>query len=107
MKIDILNTKYQIIKIPETDEHLRDENGDRLSGITDYSECKIYILDNLQDRYYRHTMRHEIIHALLYECGLEAEMYHPDYGHDEQMIDWIAIQYPRLKEIFQKLDIDY
>lgn len=49
--------------------------------------------------YRRKVMRHEIIHAFLFESGLHENFTH-NPGHDETMIDWIAVQYPKLKRAF-------
>lgn len=35
----------------------------------------------------KQTVRHEIIHAYLYECGLGENMAGNKMGHDEQIID--------------------
>ena len=49
--------------------------------------------------YRKKVMRHEIIHAFLFESGLH-ENFTPQAGHDETTIDWIAVQYPKLKRAF-------
>ena len=103
MKITILDTEYKIEKCKLNSKHL--EN--KYDGTTEYASQKIYISEELKGREYRETMRHEIIHAFLLESGLYTEMSHPENGHDEQMIDWIAIQYPKIKKVFHELHIDY
>lgn len=45
--------------------------------------------DNLKE-YTNKVIRHEIIHAYFYEAGLS------DYCHDEKLVDWIAIQLPKM-----------
>lgn len=56
---------------------------------------------------YRKSLRHEIIHAFLFESGLGANFEHPNqFGHDETFIDWFAIQYPKIKAVFEELDIE-
>ena len=49
--------------------------------------------------YRKKCMRHEIIHAFLFESGI-CENFKPQCGHDETTIDWIAAQYPKLKRAF-------
>lgn len=51
------------------------------------------------DQYQRKCMRHEIIHAFLFESGLHENWTH-EQGHDETYVDWIAAQYPKLKKAF-------
>ena len=54
--------------------------------------------------YLKSVKRHEIIHAFMLESGLAQETYHPAYGADEQAIDFFAIQFPKMLEVFQKAD---
>nr|DAV85810.1 MAG TPA: peptidase [Caudoviricetes sp.] len=44
------------------------------------------------------VLRHEIIHAFFYEAGLE------DYSDNEQLVDWIAKQFPKLEKAFKEAD---
>ena len=49
---------------------------------------------NLQD-YEKKILRHEIIHAFLYESGLDINSHDIDqWARDEEMVDWMAIQFP-------------
>ena len=43
-------------------------------------------------------VRHEIIHAFLFESGLDVNS---DWGTDETLVDWIALQFPKLTEAFK------
>ena len=45
----------------------------------------------------RKVKRHEIIHAYLYESGLR------EYANNEQLVDWIAWQFPKLLETFKEI----
>ena len=44
-------------------------------------------------------IRHEIIHAFLFESGLAENS---PWAQDEEMVDWIAKQAPRLIDAWQK-----
>ena len=48
------------------------------------------------------VMRHEIIHAFLFESGLQENFKHDEYGHDETFIDWIAVQFPKMAQAFRE-----
>ena len=38
----------------------------------------------------------------MYESGLDANFEHANqFGHEETMIDWIAIQFPKLYKAFE------
>lgn len=51
------------------------------------------------------VLRHEIIHAFLIESGID-DCYHTNkWGHDEIMVDWIAIQFPKIEKVFKELNI--
>ena len=56
------------------------------------------------DCHFNKVLRHEIVHAFLDESGL-MENASFDSEHFEQMVDWIAIQFPKIVRVYQKLDI--
>lgn len=52
------------------------------------------------------NMRHEIIHAFLNESGLGNNANSSDcWAKNEEMVDWFAIQSPKIFKVFQELDI--
>lgn len=52
--------------------------------------------------YQKNVIRHEIIHAFLIESGLDGNWQHCEqFGHDETMVDWIAIQFPKMIKVFK------
>ena len=61
------------------------------------------VIDNY-DVYLRTMLRHEILHAFLFESGLHNNFSHPEWGHDETMIDWVAVQFPKILEAFKQVD---
>lgn len=106
-KVSILGTEYEII-IDAPDEMLP-ENAD---GGMDHSIKRITVAKFETDRntikdidsYRKKVLRHEIIHAFLYESGLwnnsgtiEA------WGQNEEITDWIAIQFPKMLEVFEEV----
>lgn len=42
-------------------------------------------------------------HAFLFESGLSENFTHPEYGHDETYVDWIASQFPKMCEVFKEV----
>ena len=48
----------------------------------------------------KQVLRHEIIHAFLFESGLDVNS---DWGADETLVDWIAIQFPKMLKVFQEV----
>lgn len=106
MKIDILGTEYTILeKSREEDPFL-----ETCDGYCDKTTCEIVVTTKSRDCeladfeiYRKKIMRHEIIHAFLFESGLH-ECWKHDQGHDESYVDWIAAQFPKLLRAFQAAD---
>lgn len=46
--------------------------------------------------YQRKVIRHELTHALLFESGLSVN----SWAENEEIVDWIAIQFPKLLALF-------
>lgn len=48
------------------------------------------------------VIRHELIHAFIYESGLSSENI---WAENEELVDWIAIQFPKLKKCFDEVGL--
>lgn len=107
-KVSILGTEYQILfKNREENKFLND-----CDGYVDRSIKKIVISNKDNDceiedfpSYQKKCLRHEIIHAFMEESGLSVNFEHKPIGIDETMVDWFAIQSPKIFKVFQELDI--
>lgn len=104
MKINVLGTPYEVFERNiEDDECLKDCDGycDKTTKtiviMKENNDCN---LGNF-DVYKKKVMRHEIIHAFLFESGL-SECWGHKTGHDETYVDWIATQFPKLLEAFRE-----
>lgn len=42
------------------------------------------------------VLRHEIVHAFMFESGLAENWEHKGYGQEETVVDWFAIQGPKI-----------
>ena len=102
MKIGILGTEYDV-EMRTRYEDLRLENCD---GYIDPTLKKIVVeaYDAAQDANpvmvvgdvqtdERRATRHEIVHAFFYESGIYGN---GGYGTDETLVDWIALQIPKM-----------
>lgn len=106
MKIDILVTEYELKEVePDDDPVLADKDGYcdtsvKLCVVDAMNHYEAGMKKNLAD-YKNSVKRHELIHAFLYESG-------PDscstWAQNEEVIDWIAIQAPKMFNIFKKVD---
>lgn len=108
--IDILGTKY-IVKFQYG-------KGDSQYNTCDgYCDVTIHTLvvfkvdtypDTVQDlnEFYKKVLRHEVIHAFIYESGLHCNSVSCGcWSENEEMVDWFAIQSPKVFEVFKKLGI--
>lgn len=104
IKANILGTEYEIIF-----ESFGDENCD---GSCDQTSKTIRIrndnangVENLVELQ-KQTLRHEIVHAYLFESGIGFNWQHPTmFGHDETIVDWFAIQSPKIFTTFSELGL--
>lgn len=101
-KINILGTEYEI-------EYKELSSGSDCDGYCDYTSKHIVIRsDNANELEgfawaQKKQLRHEIIHAFLAESGLQANFEHCNkWGHEETVIDWFAIQFPKLLKVFEE-----
>ena len=85
-----------------------------ISGFYDWTTHSIVLEDMVQGEslaeignyreYMNKVLRHEVIHAFMQESGLhEAATF--DDSHFEQMVDWVAIQYPKIQKVFNELGV--
>lgn len=60
-----------------------------------------------QESYRKRVLRHEIMHAFLNESGLSESSNQHDgaWAKNEEMVDWYAIQSPKIFAVYQSLDI--
>ena len=55
--------------------------------------------------YMNKVLRHEVIHAFLFESGLDGyACEETETGHPEMLIDWFAIQYPKIRYVYNLLE---
>ena len=102
MKANILGTTYKIKR-----KNLKDADVD---GWFDGTSKTIVIrkdnYNNVGNFEYlmKKQLRHEIIHAFLYESGLDCNFEHlQQFGHEETMVDWIAIQFTKIYEVYREV----
>lgn len=100
--INILGTVYTIsIKSPEEDTYL-----DGIYGYCDFMTKSIVLreLDEFKSdmkamkSQYETNLRHEIMHAFLYESGLDSSSI-DGWARNEEMIDYMAIQLPKIFKV--------
>lgn len=100
-KINILGTEY--LAIVDNDECMA-MNAD---GLCKFYDKKIVVRsldkmlgnedsEDIKRIRMQEVVRHEIIHAFFTESGLD------DYSGNEQLVNWLAIQIPKMLKAFQE-----
>lgn len=106
-KINVLGTEYTIELLSQNEDTFLK----KVDGYCDKTSKRIVVtvqdddneLDDFES-YQKQCIRHEIIHAFLFESGLHNNFMHEKYGHDETMIDWYAVQFPKLLTAFKEAE---
>lgn len=100
MKVNILGTEYSV----EIDDTLEKTNADGMCKVYD-KVISIRSVDSMlcdedstdtKKMRFNEVLRHEIVHAFFNEAGLQ------EYSADEQLVDWIAIQFPKIRKAFEE-----
>lgn len=100
--VNILGTKYDIKYAKASEDRNIGNGGD---AYCDWTGKKIVLQDPAEadgnladmDAYWRKTLRHEIIHAFLFESGLAQNSFQTDaWAQNEEMIDWLAFMGPKI-----------
>ena len=111
-KINILGTEYVVKEKSENE----DSRLKKAWGFCDHTTKEIVINEDVnkfsEDMYTNSVewknkvIRHEVIHAFLYESGLKGNS-HDTYAwaENEEMVDWFAIQSPKIFEVYKKLGV--
>lgn len=111
-KVNILGTEYTIRHRDEKEDSLLD--GKFRDGYTDFSTHEIVICNKrddceLQDyeSYKKVILRHELMHAFLMESGLDASSISTcgAWATNEEMVDWFAIQSPKIFKVYAELGL--
>ena len=115
MKVNILGTEYEIIKKKYDEEEAFERRS--IDGFCDDYTKEIVVCDMHTYKGWEHeaektikecekaTLRHEIVHAFLSESGLQDSSFAYDGGwaKNEEMVDWLAIQIPKIHKAFQEV----
>lgn len=109
--VNILGTQYKILIIGQEDYRYNKED----DGWCDTQAKEILLfnykqsIDSVKDllAYQKKVLRHEIVHAFLYESGLYMNSYGSKcWAKNEEMVDWIAIQEPKIHRAFKEAGCD-
>lgn len=101
-KVNVLGTIYTIEELEERTQYMKDRD---IHGYCDMSSKKIVVCGKETDFDNKEVItklliRHEIIHAFLLESGIA---YCTGF-HTEEMVEWLSMQFPKLKETLEGVD---
>ena len=116
MTIDILGTKYTVTKKRyDDDPYFKKRSFDGYCA--EYLKAIVYCdmstapgwedtTPEERERSEKGTLRHEIVHAFLNESGLSSSASGVDgpWAKHEEMVDWFAIQGPKIYEAWKAAD---
>lgn len=92
--VSILGAVWTVRSATETEE----PRLEGVNGFTDWTTRTICLEKNTQGNigsiktYMNQVIRHEVVHAFMYESGLGDSFEHKDYGQEETIVDWFAFQ---------------
>lgn len=101
MTVNILGTEYEIL-IQNDNPKMKDSD-----GFCEWCSKKIVITDSYRDdedalenidEYIHKVLRHEAFHALFAEMGMRRWL------QDEELVDMLAMQYPKIRKIMDACD---
>lgn len=106
LKVNVLGAVYSVVESNKI-------NNPRLKYCDGYCDNTIRecVIDNCDDadlmaksnlkEFKKKVIRHELIHAFLFESGLAENS---EWANNEELVDWIAFQFPKMMKAFQEAD---
>ena len=107
--VNILGTEYNIYRLSSKENpKLEGNNGiceqyskEIILNTLEEEKQDVMCVENVEE-FEKKVLRHEIIHAYLGESGLRSSS---EWAENEEMVDWFAIQLPKIFETFKELDV--
>ena len=105
MQVNVLGTIYTIQESNKVNDLALEE----CDGYCDNTVklCVIDIMDASDSmakkdmqHYKKKVIRHELVHAFLFESGLAEN----SWAENEEIVDWIAAQFPKLQAAFEQVN---
>ena len=111
--LGIMNNKISILGNTYTISENTEENDSKLTTRDGYTELwskEVVIRTGWEtnpesikcpSKYKEKVLRHELFHAIFHECGLS------EYGDDETLVEFLAIQFPKIVPIMEEANKIY
>ena len=106
--VNVLGTEYKI-KISNKDDPKMEGADGYYEGVakeiyldeTMFTTKDPLIIRGFQTKYWKKVLRHELIHAFIYESGLDSCC---EWARNEEMVDWIAFIGPKIYAAWAEAD---
>ena len=109
-KVNVLGEEYSVYTdVPRE----QDSIFEHLDGYCDKTVRRIALAGKGEDCdlddftvYAKNNLRHELIHAFLFESGLDGNSSWDNGAcdHPEQIVEWMALQFPKMLKAFQEVE---
>lgn len=106
MVVNVLGTDYNVVSEERHENHLLKAN----NGYCDPTAKEIIVVkefdsDDVEvlkpEEVKKQILRHELTHAFLFESGLHLEC----WADNEEIVDWISLQFPKMALVFADLEL--
>lgn len=111
LTVNVLGQSYAVyLDVPDTE----DATLQTCSGYCDKTTKRICIAKHGEDcnlgdasEYRKYVVRHELIHAFLFESGIGGDTTWDIEGqeHPEHMVEWVAMQFPKMMKAFREAGV--
>lgn len=106
MQVNVLGTVYDILESNRVDDPILEEKDGYCDDtikqcIIDSMNCSDVMAKKNMKEYKKKVIRHELVHAFLFESGLSGE----SWASNEEIVDWIAAMYPKMKIAFEQAEL--
>lgn len=103
--VTILGAVWTVRSATETEE----PRLEGVNGFTDWTTRTICLEKNTQgnlgsiENFMNKVIRHEVVHAFMFESGLGDSFEHKDYGQEETIVDWFAFQMGKVLNVVMEI----
>lgn len=106
MVVNVLGTNYNVVAEERHENPLLkanngycDPTAKEIIVVKDFDPDEVEVLRPEEVK--KHILRHELTHAFLYESGLHEEC----WADNEEIVDWISMQFPKMALVFANLKL--
>lgn len=106
MQVNVLGTMYTIQESNKVDDPALEECDGYCDDtvklcVIDSMNCSDAMAKQNMNEYKKKVIRHELVHAFLFECGLAEN----SWASNEEIVDWIASMHHKLHAAFEQAEL--